>query len=475
MEIIRAVTRLFLRVAGLARDIAWKFSSWLLDQIVSRDWPLVRKRAAVLAGWALVAALVCAAIWALIAIPRWQVNESVGVILHRDWVKAFELENEARKTLTQIIGGGFAIFLLYLTWWRVRVIAQGHITDRYTKAIEQLGKTEDGEPNIEVRLGGIYALERLAFDSPRDHWTIMEVLSAYVRRNAPWPPKDKTAVAASEPQKTEVAPRTDIQAILTVLGRRRRGKKLEPGYLDLSGCDLCGADLRRGHLASTFLIQSHLEGANLTGAHLRGADLRQAHLGGALLWFANLEHAALESAHLEGACLQEANLEHAHIEQANLKDAVLYAANLEGATATRANLEGANLTKANLEGANLTRVNLEAARLWEANLEGANLLGANLGGASLVEANLNGTILDGAKLEVADLRAAKLEGALGLTIEQVKAAKKWELAHYDADFAAELGLGGTKANAEQAKTENPAATEPPPSRDRKGAVLASRD
>jgi hypothetical protein len=57
----------------------------------------------------------------------------------------------------------------YLTWRNVRiaqenlaVTQQGHITDRFTKAIDQLGAT-----NVEVRVGGIYALGRIAEDSPR--------------------------------------------------------------------------------------------------------------------------------------------------------------------------------------------------------------------------------------------------------------------------------------------------------------------
>ena len=40
---------------------------------------------------------------------------------------------------------------------------RGHLTDRYAKAIEQLG-----DDNLDVRLGGIYALEQLATDSPRE-------------------------------------------------------------------------------------------------------------------------------------------------------------------------------------------------------------------------------------------------------------------------------------------------------------------
>jgi hypothetical protein len=76
-----------------------------------------------------------------------------------------------------------------------------------------------------VRLGGIYALERIARDSPKDHWTIMEVLTAYVRQHAPSPPPAKASSGLddgkSETSETSpLKPRTDIQAILTVLGRR---------------------------------------------------------------------------------------------------------------------------------------------------------------------------------------------------------------------------------------------------------------
>ena len=61
-----------------------------------------------------------------------------------------------------------------------RLSREGHLTDRYTKAVEQLGSDK-----IEVRLGGIYALERLMRDSSTDQPTIVEVLAAYIRRHAP--------------------------------------------------------------------------------------------------------------------------------------------------------------------------------------------------------------------------------------------------------------------------------------------------
>ena len=65
---------------------------------------------------------------------------------------------------------------------------QGQVTDRYTKAIEQLGSE-----TIDVSIGGVYALERIARDSPKDHPTVMEVLAACIREHSPeqWPKPSK--------------------------------------------------------------------------------------------------------------------------------------------------------------------------------------------------------------------------------------------------------------------------------------------
>jgi hypothetical protein len=58
-----------------------------------------------------------------------------------------------------------------------KLAERGHLTDRYTRAIAQLG-----DDKLDVCLGGIYALEQLATDSEnaRDRATIVEVLSAFV-------------------------------------------------------------------------------------------------------------------------------------------------------------------------------------------------------------------------------------------------------------------------------------------------------
>jgi hypothetical protein len=152
----------------------------------------------------------------------------------------------------------------------VHISQEGQITERFTRAVEQLGNEK-----LEIRLGGIYALERIARDSERDYWPIMEILAAYVRENAPkkeeeqWPKEEgssKDGQSAKEGPPL-VKPATDIQAILTVIGQRTLTFEAgEDKRLDLSGKNLIGVDLRE---------------ANLTGIDLRGADLRESDLRGA--------------------------------------------------------------------------------------------------------------------------------------------------------------------------------------------------
>ncbi len=242
---------------------------------------------------------------------------------------------------------------------------EGQITDRYTKAIDQLGSTA-----LDVRLGGIYALERLMRDSPADQPTIVEVLAAYVREHAPRDP----AAASS-------GPAADVQAALTVLRRRPEHPSEPPVDLgrtclngaDLYGARLTGATLTGATLTGATLTRADLAGAKLTGADLAGATLAGADLAGAKLTGAKLTGANLTGAKLTGAFLTDAELAGAFLTHANLTGAFLTGANLAGAFLTRANLAGAFLTHANLTGANLTH-----AFLTHANLTGADLTGEQI-------------------------------------------------------------------------------------------------
>jgi uncharacterized protein YjbI with pentapeptide repeats len=285
------------------------------------------------------------------------------------------LKIEFIKTAAQILGGVFFLITIYVAWANLEVSQDKYKTDLFVQAIRQLG-----DAKLEVRLGGIYALERIARDSEKDHGPIMEVLTAYVRENAPWPPikangakeelaeSKKPASGEKEPATNatpEIKPRTDIQAILTVIGRRT------PGY------DKRSLDLRHTDLRKTDLAQAPLETAILILANLHLTDLRYS----------------------------------------NLKDANLAEVNLE-----EANLGGANLTQSILDGANLTRANLFGVNLQGAGLPGACLRRAHLERADLTGACLKGAILEGAILKEAKLAGANFRDAKRLTKEQIDSA-----------------------------------------------------
>jgi uncharacterized protein YjbI with pentapeptide repeats len=383
-------------------------------------------------------------IFVLWKVPEWQVDnlKNVEGINQKE---IFEQKNEARKTIAQILGGFALLVGIYFTWRRIaaternlEIARDGQITERFTRAIEQLGNEK-----LEVRMGGIYALERIARDSEKDYWPIMEVLTAYVRANAPWPPEDpaeakkkrpwakkrpcnKTegkealTVGEGEPEETKrileleaieaeleevPPPDADIQAILTVIGRRSR--TFDKG--EVQRLDLSNTDLRKGNL-----IGANLEGAILWKAHLEGADLDKAHLEGAYLEEANMEGAFPRAAYLEGAFLREAYLKLTSFSGAHLKGADLRNAHLEGADLWQAHLERAELIVANLKGANLHGANLEKANLKGADLEGADLEGANLEGADLTYAwNILGDFT---------LVGTNLIGVKGLTEKQIRQA-----------------------------------------------------
>jgi len=255
-------------------------------------------------------------------IPQWQVP--VSGLSFKDRLHQI---NENRKTVAQIVGGVFLLVGLYIAWVRseaakkmAEVNREQQLTDLYVKAIEQLGSEK-----LQIRLGGIYALERIARESAKDHWPIMEVLTAFVRENAP---------CTGPPPLAEIPP-TDLQAVLTVLGRTAiaYAKKGETQSLNLLGT----------HLAGAYLMQANLQAAVLVGANLQAAALGEANFQGANLFQTNLQGAVLWAANLQGAGLQEANLQASFLVEANLQGTVLDAANLQGANLFRTNLQGADL------------------------------------------------------------------------------------------------------------------------------------
>jgi uncharacterized protein YjbI with pentapeptide repeats len=256
-------------------------------------------------------------LWWLNVTPLQQVEGTLEV---KDF---FALKNQAIKSVIEAIKiiatvfGGIAILLnVYYGAKRAKALEknaiaatqnaiaatknaeiaeQGQLTERFTKAIEQLGSD-----NLSIRLGGIYALERIAKDSVRDHWTIMEVLSAFVRENASLKEdlEEENAEGEQQPQKL----RTDIQAALTVIGRRDSEKHPPNQSLDLSNSDIRGANLSESNLQGVNLKKANLQDVNFDRAYLQGAILKEANLKNANFYNTKLQETDLRKANLQEAC-----------------------------------------------------------------------------------------------------------------------------------------------------------------------------
>jgi hypothetical protein len=303
-------------------------------------------------GWiALGCFLLILLLLSVLVFPQYLVNRTIALRkeqqpLITEYLKA---ENDVRTTLLQAIGAAGAALAVIITWQQyqatlarnhedldnsqkqLKVSQNGQITDRFTHAIDQLGSRA-----LVVRVGGIYALERIVNDSRGDYEPIMEVLTTFVRERAPWPPAK--GVPSPKPpgtQSPKPKPPADIQAVLTVLGRRPIPKNWHGPNLHLSQTGLRGASLYMADLTKAVLFEAHLEGADLTRAHLDDANLTGAHLDGANLTGAHLDGAILSRVHLDGANFSGADLTRADLRDTLHLDKALNLTKEQLATALR--------------------------------------------------------------------------------------------------------------------------------------------
>lgn len=273
---------------------------------------------------------VIAFIW---TIPQWLESPSESLTSQELSTFLFETRISLILTITAVA----VLFGLYLIYRRmiaieknIQITNEVQIADHFSRAVEQLGTYK-----LEIQLGGIFTLEKLASESEEDHWIIMEILTAYVRENSPFNDEYQNHnIANGRDSFKQRRLATNIQAILSVIGRRK--------WLN--------EEIEQNHFLN--LRKSNLKYADLRGAWLIGVNFRGT----------NLERANLMGANLAGAFLAESNL----------KNANLLNANLEGADLRKANFEGVKLTGVNFQGANFAGVNIKGADLSESLLKEVN-------------------------------------------------------------------------------------------------------
>jgi uncharacterized protein YjbI with pentapeptide repeats len=267
-------------------------------------------------------------VWIVWQVPKIQADKA------KDKLTTTELplaEDKFRKTIASSISGLLVLGGFIFTWSQLKTSQEnfnksidlqerGQVTERITKAVEQLNNQEF----TAARIGGIYSLGRIARDSDNvsDQDQVIEILAAFIR--------EQPNSGAGESLTKEIS-----AAMAAIAARRLDSKEVEkwleqpsPPSIDLQNIDLHGLGLKGNFKKRPNLSRLDLEGTNLLEAKLAYADL--------LL-------SDLDSANLECADLSQADLRKTTLQEANMARAKLIGANLEGAVLTGANFENVDL------------------------------------------------------------------------------------------------------------------------------------
>jgi hypothetical protein len=310
--------------------------------------------------------------------PQYQIDKLGS--LTNSTIEMGALENQYRLTVVQTLGGLAVIAGLIFTYMKILALKDGQVTERFTRAIECLGKDQ-----LTLKLGGIYALERIAKESKTDYWQIMEILTAYVRTNSTIDEIDSKSKKEALNKSDIPNLSTDIQTVITVLGRRYRYENkniseiVKFKCLDISCLYKALIKLNICKPVNEYLYENDMfKSLDLTRTCLNKARLRGAHF----------ENVIFSSAHFQWAILNDAHLERAHLAGAHLEHAVLVNAHLQKADLEGAFLEGAFLQGSRLRGAKFKGAHLKREDFVKAHHEGAHFKGAIIDGVVYNEDDL---------------------------------------------------------------------------------------
>lgn len=284
---------------------------WTLNQIkLGRDNPLRFSQTGWLnaLGWftlffSPVLVLLFLSVLAMLAQVGWRILSGDTMQGEADNLRWYVLSFVGLLTaLGGIIGTPLALIRVWTTERQTKTAEQNHFNEILSKAVENLGAektvTRDGVmktvPSLEVRNGGILALERLARENLDFHIEIMEILTAYIRHNV------QSYVQHKSQQDNAIRPRDDLVIAFDVLSRRtcaQRAFEQSAQYqlqlndtsfrrliladYDFSGIDFSGSDFTHAYLRDLNLEKSRLNRCNFNNARLREVNLNFVDYSGA--------------------------------------------------------------------------------------------------------------------------------------------------------------------------------------------------
>jgi hypothetical protein len=288
-----------------------------------------------------------------------------------------------RSTLAQSIGGLLVLVGLYFTARNVFAAEQTRLTKTFSDAIAQLGFADkDGVPVIPIRLGGIYALERLSRDSPKDAYVISKILVQYIQiESNKWKQTLQTSV--------ESPSLPDIEASLIVLGIIAG---LTPSW--------------RVTDALRF-FDTFLPNLSLSGRSLAGFQFHRAELSGSKLDIADCAGAKFQECWLTGCTFAYSNLFGCEFNGVEARGVILSSSFGKKSSFLSCKMQEGDLVDANLE---------------QCRFSDSDLSGSILRRAKMRDSIFSNTNVSGVDFGLADLTNVDFRTAIGLTSEQIASA-----------------------------------------------------
>jgi uncharacterized protein YjbI with pentapeptide repeats len=219
------------------------------------------------------------------------------------------------------------------------LLRQGQVSERFSKSIEGLGSS-----SVDMRVGAIYSLERIAQDSPRDRQVVMEIISSFVRTRSPASQRPDGSFGCPTEQK--IGP--DIQAAVSVIARRIREPK--DTWVDLSRSCLRIGGANQGDFQKTILYLSDLSGASIMRANFSGTVIIGTQFNDTILYGAIFHGAEAVGADFTGAQLNDADFEHANLQNARFVQSKLAQANMREARLSGTIFQDVELSQVDMRG-----------------------------------------------------------------------------------------------------------------------------
>ncbi|CAG1016072.1 MAG: pentapeptide repeat-containing protein [Rhizobiaceae bacterium] len=265
------------------------------------------------------------------------------------------------------------------------------------KPIADVESYERTVVNREVRLGAVYALERVALDSKRDSTSVLETLAEFVKNNNQLSSEDDAEVGASDQ-------RSAIQAAISVIGRLPSIREEEGFYLDFNSIDLSQYFFDNGiyqflsfraskmldvSLSKVEFLKCDFMSAEITSSFVKEAKFSKCIFYDAQIQFHELHNSIMVNCNFRTAIVKSVQAislelrscdfemsrwyENKIIQDSLIADTSFARADMGGAI-----FQGTTITDCTFMNANLSFSRFDRCKITNTDFRGANLTGAKL-------------------------------------------------------------------------------------------------